>query len=83
MFVEFDAVALDLPGAAVVRGKIVLIGHPRSAVASPAVPANMNNTITPVTILRFIISLQKLRLASQSGWYDLRIMSRLVKLAHF
>src|ERR1017187_9362205 len=26
MFVEFDAVALDLPGAAVLRGKVVLIG---------------------------------------------------------
>lgn len=26
VFVEFDAVALDLPGAAALRGKIVLIG---------------------------------------------------------
>jgi hypothetical protein len=26
MFVEFDGVTLDLPGAAVLRGKIVLIG---------------------------------------------------------
>ena len=79
MLVEFNAVALDLPGAAVLRGEIVFIGifaflktsseRPRFLVgvffrvllrcqSGRARKHEQRNN--PVSILRFIISLQKL-----------------------